>query len=154
MADSGALNGKEDRAIRVITKVVISYYLQDAPDTKGTLTIAHGGDGEIVDGVIWGGELMRKIAYLEGEECREPKKAPGTGEWKTYAREGEATQDSGAQEASAQEATAQTTTKATSLETMTLAATGDAGTSGEELRTECIWLHNEDCTWSEYCTGE
>src|SRR5690606_8018705 len=71
---------------RVITKVVITYHTEDDPQER-TLTMEHGARGQVVDAIVWGEELIKKLAYLEDGKCVEPKKGPGTGDWKVYAAE-------------------------------------------------------------------
>lgn len=112
---------------RVITKVVITYHTEEDP-TERTLTMEHGGRGEMVDAVVWNAELMKKVAYLEGERCVVPKKEPGTGEWKVSAAESTASQ---------------TESKTSTMETST------AQTS--EVQADCIWIHDVDCFWWQYC---
>lgn len=105
--------GEDGRQARLLRKVVFTYRLEDDPkDMERTFTLEHGGAGDAVDGLVWNADLMRKLAYLEREACTEPKKAPGTGDWKVYS----------------------------SKESQ---AAGGAG--------ECIWVHDEDCSWWEYC---
>lgn len=118
MSTGGAETG------RVVRKVVITYTTQEDPKTERTLTLEHGGSGEQIDGVIWGDDLMRKLAYQEGDVCREPKKEPGTGEWKVY---------------SAQPASGTGDAKLYST-------TQESG-----ARTNCVWVHDPDCMWWSYC---
>lgn len=77
---------------RLVRKVVVTYRLESDPEeTERTFTLAHGGAGEMIDALIWSEELMRKLAYLEADVCRVPKKAPGMGEWKMYSAEQDST---------------------------------------------------------------
>lgn len=96
-------------SVRLVRKVVVTYRLESDPEeTERTFTLEHGGAGETVDAVIWSEELIRKLAYLEADVCREPKKAAGTGEWKLYSADSEA-------------------------------------------RADCVWVHDVDCHWWQYC---
>lgn len=112
---------------RVITKVVITYHTEDDPNER-TLTMEHGGRGEVVDAIVWNADLMKKLAYLEEGRCVEPKKAPGTGEWTVSA--------------------AEATVRQTDAKTSTV-QTSAAQTS--EVQGDCVWFHDVDCFWWEYC---
>ncbi|MBR9990563.1 MAG: hypothetical protein KFH98_12455 [Gemmatimonadetes bacterium] len=104
--------GGDDRQAKLVRKVVFTYRLEGDPkDMERTFTLEHGGAGEEINGLIWNDDLMRKLAYLEREVCTEPKKAPGTGDWKVYS--------------------------------------ADQKAAGER---ECIWFHDHDCMWWEYCS--
>jgi hypothetical protein len=109
---------------RVVTKVVITYHTAD-DSTERTLTMEHGGKGEPVNAIVWSDDLMRKLAYLEGETCVEPKKAPGTGDWRVDG------------------ATPPSDARTMEQSALTAEASG--------VRTDCIWIHDPDCMWWEYC---
>lgn len=90
MIEKGVIQGSDGRAVKLIRKVVFTYRLEDDPkEMERTMVLEHTGAGGPIDGIIWNDELMRKIAYLEGDGCTEAKKQEGTDEWKTYAKEGE-----------------------------------------------------------------
>lgn len=112
---------------RVITKVVITYHTEEDP-TERTLTMEHGGRGEMVDAVVWNPELMKKVAYLEGERCVVPRKEPGKGEWKVY------TSEPAVRQTDPKLSTMQTSVEQTS-----------------EVQADCVWFHDVDCFWWEYC---
>lgn len=135
MSDMGSV--PDTASTRLITKVVLTYRLESDPkDTERTMVLEHGGGGEAIDGIVWGEELMKKLAYLEGGECVEPKKELGRGDWKVYSPE--TSEDS----------------LATSSETKALS---DAEVAAGETRTasagdgDCIWLHKFTCEWDKYC---
>lgn len=78
---------------RLVTRITVTYRLADDPKAgEQTRTLVHSGEGAEVDGVIWSDELMRKLAYLEGEECVAPKKLAGQDEWRL---EGSTTESDG-----------------------------------------------------------
>jgi hypothetical protein len=116
--DAGALG-------RVVTKVVITYRTADDPQEQ-ELTLEHGGRGESIDGVVWGEELMKKLAYLDGDGGVEPKKGPGTGDWKVYS--------------AAKDSDVRTVQKTEVMKAQTSA-----------VRADCIWVHDDECMWWKYC---
>jgi hypothetical protein len=68
---------------RLVTRITVTY--RNAADPKAgeyTLSLVHGGGGAEVNGVVWDNELIRKLAYLEGDDCVVPKKIAGRDEWK------------------------------------------------------------------------
>lgn len=143
MSDKGSV--PDTASARIITKVVLTYRLDGDPkDAERTLVLEHGSGGEIVDGIVWGEELMRKLAYLEGEKCIEPKKEPGRGDWKVFEAKGEArSRESYDSQAATLSATA-------SLSEAEVAAGAEtrASASGDG---DCIWVHQITCEWEKYC---
>lgn len=130
-----------DRNGRIIRKVVISYRLEGDPeDTERTWTLKHGGAGEVINGLIWNGELMKKVAYLENGECRVPEKSPGKGEWKTYIEE------SRDNELGLLRLLLRRLLRLFRPSPRFQALSADSGGG------DCIWVHEVNCTWWEYCT--
>lgn len=122
---------------RIVRKVVITYTTAEDSKREQTLTLEHGGTGEQIDGIVWGDELIRKLAYLEGDTCREPKKGPGTGEWIVY---------SGGAARTGELKLADATQEPTGSEASLLSAELESG-----ARTDCVWIHDIDCMWWSYC---
>ena len=91
MSEKGEVQSDAGGSGTLLRRVVLTYRLDSDPEeAERTVTLEHTGGGEVIDGLIWSEELMRRLAYLEGGECREPKKATGTSGWKLYSAEREA----------------------------------------------------------------
>lgn len=132
---------------KLVTKIVVTYTL-DGDEREFTAT--HTGNGGAVDGMIWGPSLLNKLFYQEQGNNkyrpvdRKPSSGPGQGEWKVESRGG------GAGQAGSGGAT----------------GSGGAAESGGEVESggemlamggppggrDCVWLHNENCTWWEFCS--
>jgi hypothetical protein len=57
-----------EQAQKVIRKVVVTYRLEDDPKGEDrTFTLEHEGEGQIVDALVWGAPLMKKLGYLESD---------------------------------------------------------------------------------------
>lgn len=94
MSAKDVVQGKYSEPATLVSKVVITYRLEGDPEgTERTRTLEHGRGGEALNGLVWSGELMRKVGYLERDgSCTEAKKERGTAAWKVYSseKEGEA----------------------------------------------------------------
>ena len=132
---------------RLIHRVAITYRLENDPEgAERTLVLEHGSGGEVVDGIVWSEELMRKIAYLENEQCVEPKKGPGSGDWKVY-HPGE--------ETPTQQTYDSNTASLTETRALTDADVAAGETQNSEAEgTDCYWIHQPSCEWERYCPSE
>lgn len=132
MSDNEAVHADNGQEARIMRKVVFTYRLEGDPeDVERTWTLEHGGDGEVIDGIIWNGALMKKLAYQEQDTCREVEKRPGKGAWK---------RSSGRAAAQQRQVSAPESEKAARADTSTRSSSGD-----------CIWFHDVNCVWWEYC---
>lgn len=99
---------------RIVKAITIRYRYEDEDESQEhELQLTHDGDGEYVDGVVWSGDLIRRLHYPgSGTQGCVPvtRRTPPQPRWKF------------------------------------------AGSS-PRLVDHCLWLHEEDCSWSEYCTG-
>ena len=129
MSAKDEVHADDGQEVRIIRKVVFTYRLEGDPDdVERTWTLEHGGDGEVIDGIIWSGALMKKLAYQEQDRCRAVEKRPGKGDWK---------RSSGG--AAAQQRQVSTTSEM------------EADTSTRSSSGDCIWFHDVNCWWWEYC---
>lgn len=82
MAEDTVAGGGRDQTIRVVTKIEVTYRLENDPaGTERRLTVASEA-GEVVDGVIMNAALVRKLAYRENTGYENAKNEKGTGPWK------------------------------------------------------------------------
>src|SRR5690606_13201422 len=139
VSDKGSVPGTA--SARIITKVVFTYRLEGDPkDTERSMVLENGSGGEVVDGIVWGEELMRKLAYMEGKDCIEPTKREGRGDWKVYSPE------------AGMQSEARDTKKLSTTRSLT-----DADVTAGETRTsaaadgDCIYIHTITCEWDRYC---
>ena len=115
---------------KIIREVVVTYRLEG--DEKGedrTFRITNSGEGQVIDGVIWSDALVEKLNYAEDGRCVPVgRQNPGKGSWKT---------------------TRSTAADGTESLRTQLKSTTTQALSSER---ECVWVHDESCMWSCYCS--
>lgn len=129
---------------RVVTKIVLTYTLEgDASQEEHSVTLSSDGGAAPVDGVIWSRSLMERLGYVDGPEarCKPVPRRPARPEdgWRRRGKPESADAESASTAAVSDVGTAGTTD-------VSIAAATDSGDNPD-----CIWLHDQSCTWMSLC---
>lgn len=123
---------------RIVKQIVLTYTLEDDPEQREhTMTLTRRGGGA-VDGVIWSRRLMDRLAYMDGpgSQAQRVTQRPARGE-DGWVR-------SGGQEAAL-------SVGGDVVEAGPAESGGMSTMSTGVENPECIWLHQESCSWLSYC---
>jgi hypothetical protein len=116
------------RPRRIVRKIVLTYTVEGDPEQKEqTMTLTRESQGKAVDGIVWSRSLMDRLAYLRGagsQGCEAVQRRPARGD-DGWQQNGKPPRDGAS-----------------------LTAASDPS------RGECIWLHEESCTWIAWCDPE